>query len=135
MMREHRPLVILKAAMSLDGCIAEGWPTHALTSPANRHAHGLRAEVDAIGVGAGTILADDPQLTPRALFASVHSRVIFDRRLRTPARGRARHAPRAVITSAAAARNQALRSCRGAGAEVEVRPTPFPRRLTLAARQ
>jgi diaminohydroxyphosphoribosylaminopyrimidine deaminase/5-amino-6-(5-phosphoribosylamino)uracil reductase len=88
LMREHRPFVVLKAAMSADGFIAEapGKRTH-LTSPeANRHAHRVRAEVDAIGVGVGTILADDPSLTARGAFRERPLvRVIFDRGLRTPA--------------------------------------------------
>ena len=43
------------------------------------------AEVDAIGVGSGTILADDPLLTPRGAYrARPLTRVVFDRRLRTP---------------------------------------------------
>jgi diaminohydroxyphosphoribosylaminopyrimidine deaminase / 5-amino-6-(5-phosphoribosylamino)uracil reductase len=87
MMREHRPFVVLKAAMSADGFIAEapGKRTQ-LTSPeANRHAHRVRAEVDAIGVGVGTILADDPSLTARGAFRERPLvRVIFDRGLRTP---------------------------------------------------
>jgi diaminohydroxyphosphoribosylaminopyrimidine deaminase/5-amino-6-(5-phosphoribosylamino)uracil reductase len=88
LMREHRPFVVLKAAMSVDGYIAEapGKRTRLTSSEANRHAHRVRAEVDAIGVGAGTILADDPELTARGAFRERPLvRVIFDRRLRTPA--------------------------------------------------
>jgi diaminohydroxyphosphoribosylaminopyrimidine deaminase/5-amino-6-(5-phosphoribosylamino)uracil reductase len=87
-MREHRPFVVLKAAMSADGYIAEapGKRTTLTSSEANRHAHRVRAEVDAIGVGVGTILADDPTLTARGAFRERPLvRVIFDRRLRTPA--------------------------------------------------
>ncbi len=64
-MREGRPFVILKAAISVDGCLAEapGRRTPLTSAPANRHAHRVRAEVDAIAVGVGTILVDDPQLT------------------------------------------------------------------------
>ena len=88
LMREHRPFVVLKAAMSADGYIAEapGKRTQLTSSEANRHAHRVRAEVDAIGVGVGTILADDPTLTARGAFRERPLvRVIFDRRLRTPA--------------------------------------------------
>jgi diaminohydroxyphosphoribosylaminopyrimidine deaminase/5-amino-6-(5-phosphoribosylamino)uracil reductase len=88
LMREHRPFVVLKAAMSADGYIAEapGKRTLLTSSEANRHAHRVRAEVDAIGVGVGTILADDPTLTARGAFRERPLvRVIFDRRLRTPA--------------------------------------------------
>ena len=65
LMREGRPFVILKAATSLDGCLAAapGERTDLTSPPANRHAHVVRAEVDAIGVGVGTILVDDPLLT------------------------------------------------------------------------
>jgi len=88
LMREHRPFVVLKAAMSVDGYIAEapGRRTRLTSSAANRHAHRVRAEVDAIGVGVGTILADDPELTARGAFRERPLvRVVFDRRLRTPA--------------------------------------------------
>jgi diaminohydroxyphosphoribosylaminopyrimidine deaminase / 5-amino-6-(5-phosphoribosylamino)uracil reductase len=87
MMREHRPFVILKAATSLDGCIAEapGCRTQLTSAPADRHAHAVRAEVDAIGVGINTLLVDDPLLTPRGPYRERPlARVIFDRRLRTP---------------------------------------------------
>lgn len=85
--REQRPQVTLKAALSLDGCLAAapGRRTALTSAPANRHAHRVRAEVDAIAVGAGTILVDDPWLTARGAFrAQPLLRVIFDRRLRTP---------------------------------------------------
>jgi diaminohydroxyphosphoribosylaminopyrimidine deaminase/5-amino-6-(5-phosphoribosylamino)uracil reductase len=127
LIRERRPFVILKAAMSLDGCIAEapGRRTSLTSAPANRHAQGLRAEVDAIGVGAGTILADNPQLTARGAFRERPlTRVIFDRRLRTPARAAVLSTrslgPVIIITSAAAARNPALREpLEARGAEVD----------------
>src|ERR1700704_2127338 len=128
LMREHRPFVILKAATSLDGCIADGPGRRtALTSAAaNRHAHGLRAEVDAIGVGAGTILVDDPQLTPRGAFRERPlTRVIFDRRLRTPADAAVLSTrslgPVILITSAAPAPKPALRGpLEARGAEIDI---------------
>jgi diaminohydroxyphosphoribosylaminopyrimidine deaminase/5-amino-6-(5-phosphoribosylamino)uracil reductase len=145
LMREHRPFVILKAAMSLDGCIADGPGRRtALTSaPANRHAHGLRAEVDAIGVGAGTILVDDPQLTPRGAFRERPlTRVVFDRRLRTPAHAAVLSTrslgPVIIITSAAAARNPALREpleVRGAEIDIAADDTFLAALDRLAARQ
>ncbi len=63
------PFVIAKAGMSLDGRLSrppgEGkW----ITGPASRqHAHRLRAEVDAILIGAGTLRADNPRLTVRGV--------------------------------------------------------------------
>jgi diaminohydroxyphosphoribosylaminopyrimidine deaminase/5-amino-6-(5-phosphoribosylamino)uracil reductase len=86
-MTRGRPFVILKAAVSLDGRVAGpgGRPVSLTAAPARRHAHLLRAEVDAIGVGSETVLQDDPELTAREVYrARPLVRVIFDRRLRTP---------------------------------------------------
>lgn len=86
MMRRGRPYVTIKAALSLDGCIAEapGVRTALTGAAANRLIHRQRAEIDAIAVGSGTILADDPQLTARGAYrARPLVRVVFDRRLRT----------------------------------------------------
>lgn len=88
----RRPWVTLKVATTLDGFIAPATPptgqVHWITGPAARRAaHELRVEHDAILVGAGTVLADDPQLTARGVAgASVDRplRVILDGRLRTP---------------------------------------------------
>ena len=85
--REGRPFVIAKAATSLDGCIAAGagQRTPLTSAPALRHAQYQRAIVDAIGVGSGTVLVDDPLLTPREVFRERPLiRVVFDRRFRVP---------------------------------------------------
>ncbi len=83
-----RPSVTLKLATSLDGRIATAsgesrWITGALARAAG---HKLRAAHDAIAVGVGTALADDPQLTARTEPPVERQpvRVIFDRRLRVP---------------------------------------------------
>ena len=128
MMRERRPFVVLKAATSIDGCIAAtpGKPTALTSSAANRHAHAFRAEVDAIAVGVGTILADDPQLTARGVYRERPlTRVVLDRRLRTPARARllsTRDAGPVIIvtTAAGAAQTGVRRSLEDRGAEIEV---------------
>jgi diaminohydroxyphosphoribosylaminopyrimidine deaminase/5-amino-6-(5-phosphoribosylamino)uracil reductase len=83
-----RPWVTLKLALSADGAIAD--PTGAnrwITGPeARAEVHRLRAGVDAIGVGVGTVLADDPSLTVRDAGAPrmPPKRVVFDSQLRTP---------------------------------------------------
>jgi diaminohydroxyphosphoribosylaminopyrimidine deaminase/5-amino-6-(5-phosphoribosylamino)uracil reductase len=82
---ERRPFVVMKAATSLDNRIAAkaGERTAITSDDSLRHAQAVRAEIDAIAVGSGTVLADDPLLTAR----EVHrrrplARVLFDRRLR-----------------------------------------------------
>lgn len=84
---QRRPFVVMKVALSVDGCVAAAAGERTpLTGPvANRRVQRQRAEVDAVGVGSGTILADDPLLTARGVYRSrALTRVIFDRRLRTP---------------------------------------------------
>lgn len=88
---EGRPMVIAKAATSLDSRIAAapGVRTQLTSAEANRRTQRLRAAVDAIGIGSGTLLADDPILTVRDCYRPRPlARVVFDRRLRTPATAR-----------------------------------------------
>jgi diaminohydroxyphosphoribosylaminopyrimidine deaminase/5-amino-6-(5-phosphoribosylamino)uracil reductase len=128
LMREGRPFVVLKAATSLDGRIAEapGRRTRLTSTAANRHAHRFRAEVDAIGVGSGTIVADDPQLTARGPFRERPlTRVVFDRRLRTPSGARVLSTPEAgpviiVTTPASASRAELRTPLEARGARIEV---------------
>jgi diaminohydroxyphosphoribosylaminopyrimidine deaminase/5-amino-6-(5-phosphoribosylamino)uracil reductase len=86
--RSDHSWVTLKLAVSLDGAIADasrkpGWLTG---PPARRQVHHLRAGSDAIGVGMGTVLADDPLLTVRDADPPRVSptRVIFSRTGRLP---------------------------------------------------
>jgi diaminohydroxyphosphoribosylaminopyrimidine deaminase / 5-amino-6-(5-phosphoribosylamino)uracil reductase len=85
--REGRPFVILKAAASIDCRIAEGEGkrTQITSAAANRRVQYMRAQVDAVAVGSGTVLVDDPLLTAREIYRERPlTRVVFDRRLRTP---------------------------------------------------
>lgn len=86
-MRRGRPFVTLKVALSQDGRVAAttGAPTPLTGPAANRQVHRDRAEVDAIAIGSGTMLSDDPLLTPRGAYRQRSLvRVVFDSRLRTP---------------------------------------------------
>ena len=86
-LREGRPFVILKAAASIDCRIAEavGKRTQITSATANRRVQYIRAEVDAVAVGSETVLVDDPELTAREVYRERPlTRVVFDRRLRTP---------------------------------------------------
>jgi diaminohydroxyphosphoribosylaminopyrimidine deaminase/5-amino-6-(5-phosphoribosylamino)uracil reductase len=86
-MRARRPFVTMKVALSRDGRVAArpGIRTPLTGAAAHRLIHRERAEVDAIGVGSGTVLSDDPLLTARGAYRTRPLvRVIFDRSLQTP---------------------------------------------------
>ena len=85
----NRPFVQLKMALDSAGQVAagDGAPVWVTGPEARAYAHLLRAEADAILVGSGTVLADDPELTCRlpGLSARSPDRIVLDARLRTPA--------------------------------------------------
>jgi diaminohydroxyphosphoribosylaminopyrimidine deaminase/5-amino-6-(5-phosphoribosylamino)uracil reductase len=92
--REHRPFVVWKAAATLDGRVAaaDGTSRWITGEQARAAVHRLRATCDAVVVGSGTALTDDPQLTVRDAdgrpAARQPLRVVVDRRGRLPATAR-----------------------------------------------
>jgi diaminohydroxyphosphoribosylaminopyrimidine deaminase / 5-amino-6-(5-phosphoribosylamino)uracil reductase len=85
--RTGRPLVVLKSALSLDGRVATAdGDSKWISSEASRHlAHRWRAESDAVCVGIGTAVADDPLLTAREVGTMRQPvRVVFDSEARLP---------------------------------------------------
>ena len=123
------PFVTVKAAMSLDGKIAtptgdSQWITE---EPARRLVHRLRARHDAIMVGIGTVLKDDPLLTvrlPRRKEPMRRLRVIVDSRLRCPEGARVlqvEDSPTLIATTDAAPLDKIAR-LRERGVEVETFP-------------
>ena len=134
-----RPWVMAKAACSLDGKIATvGGESQWLTGEAARAlGHRLRHRVDAIVVGIGTVLADDPQLTTRRPRGQGKDpiRVVLDSRLRLPLTSRLLHldsqAPTWVATTSQAP-PETIRALKARGAQVLVLPADAGR-VSLAA--
>jgi diaminohydroxyphosphoribosylaminopyrimidine deaminase/5-amino-6-(5-phosphoribosylamino)uracil reductase len=86
-----RPYIILKWAMSLDGSTAAAnGESRWISGPESRaRVHALRAEVDAVAVGVGTVIADDPLLTCREIPDGRNPvRLIIDPELRIPLKAR-----------------------------------------------
>jgi diaminohydroxyphosphoribosylaminopyrimidine deaminase/5-amino-6-(5-phosphoribosylamino)uracil reductase len=123
-MRMRRPFVWCKGAVSLDGRVtaADGSSRWLTSAPARRHAHGLRAQVDAMLVGSGTVLADDPQLTVRldGWSGPQPLRVVLDGRARTPVTARVfDHEAPSLVLVAPDARDGVLRHAGIAVAQVK----------------
>lgn len=116
-LRERRPFVILKAATSLDGRLAAapGVRTQLTSAAAVRHAQYQRAQVDAVAIGSGTLLIDDPLLTVRLVYRERPlTRIVFDRGLRASPDARVfstlAAGPVIILTSLAARRRHIERA-------------------------
>ena len=123
--RLGRPYVIAKWAQSLDGqLITPPGESKRISCEASRRAvHRLRARVDAVLVGVGTVLADDPLLTARGLALRRPAvRVVLDGRLRIPVSARivasARTTPTLIFTTPRAAKTKKAAGLLGKGVEV-----------------
>jgi diaminohydroxyphosphoribosylaminopyrimidine deaminase/5-amino-6-(5-phosphoribosylamino)uracil reductase len=131
--RTKRPYVTLKAGMTLDGKIATAsgesrWITGTMS---RQEVHRLRGQADAVLVGVGTVVADDPSLTARTgaqlrkLGPRQPLRIVVDSRLRAPSHAKVlarQHGLRTLVATtrrASAVRAQAFRN---KGIEVVVLP-------------
>jgi diaminohydroxyphosphoribosylaminopyrimidine deaminase/5-amino-6-(5-phosphoribosylamino)uracil reductase len=124
--RTGRPWILFKSAMTLDGKVAtrSGDSKWISGEASRRRAHHWRAEFDAVAVGIGTALADDPLLTARVEGAwRQPRRVVFDSLGRLPLTAQlvrdARRVPLTVVVSRAAPRT-ATDALRTHGADVIV---------------
>lgn len=128
---EGRPWVIGKWAMTLDGRVAttEG-DSRWISSEASRTlVHELRGRVDAIVVGIGTVLADDPLLTPRPPGPRLPLRVVLDRSARLPLEsGLVRSAAEVplLVATGSEAPPERVRRLEAAGCEVWSGSDPDP---------
>ena len=139
--RDKRPHVILKLAVSSDDKIgAAGRKPVAISGEAAKaRVHLLRAQCDAILVGIGTVLADDPLLTCRlpGMEAQSPVRVVLDRSLRIPGTSRlvhsARETPLWVMTSSLSEAPAAMKLGAAGAHVIRVATTATPPGLDLAA--
>ncbi|WP_298252232.1 bifunctional diaminohydroxyphosphoribosylaminopyrimidine deaminase/5-amino-6-(5-phosphoribosylamino)uracil reductase RibD [Bradyrhizobium sp.] len=137
--RDKRPHVILKLAISTDGKIAAaGHKQVSISSEAAKaRTHLLRAQCDAILVGIGTVLSDDPLLTCRLPGMQARSpvRVVLDRALRIPPTSRLVHSARGTplwVVTSNAAEAPAAAILGASGAQV-IRVASTPAGLDLSA--
>ncbi len=126
--RAGLPFVTVKLAQSLDGRIATvSGDSQWISSPSSlKLAHQLRSTHDAIMVGIGTVLADDPRLTVRLVKGRDPLRIIVDSRLRLPADARmlAESAPRhTLVATTEMADSKRASELERLGAEVFLVPT------------
>jgi diaminohydroxyphosphoribosylaminopyrimidine deaminase / 5-amino-6-(5-phosphoribosylamino)uracil reductase len=139
--RDKRPHVILKLAVSSDEKIAAAGRRQVSISgeAARSRVHLLRAQCDAVLVGIGTVLADDPLLTCRlpGMEAQSPVRVVLDRSLRIPGTSRlvhsARQTPLWVMTSNLAEAPAAMKLGAAGAQVIRVATTSIPPGLDLQA--
>lgn len=117
------PFVILKLAASLDGKIATSTgDSRWITGPASRHfVHQLRNQVDAVVVGIGTVLADNPRLTCRLRGGRDPLRIVMDSHLRIPLKARLlrqREPEKTIIATGSRASRQKIKAIQSRGAQV-----------------
>ena len=114
------PLVLLKLAQTIDGRIAaQGGDARWITGEqARRHVHRWRTWVDAVIIGAGTVQADDPQLTVRHVKGRNPRPIIIDGRLRTSPNAQVYQRPGAILVTGQQNTSDRLQSYAERGTEI-----------------
>jgi GTP cyclohydrolase II len=134
-MAQRRPFVTIAFAQSIDGSLAaEPGKPLALSGPASSaYTHLLRSTHDAILVGIGTVLSDNPRLTVRLVEGANPQPIVVDSRLRFPdgAALLAHQTHRVWIATTAGASMDRLRTLRASGAEVLPLPADHAGRVSL----
>jgi diaminohydroxyphosphoribosylaminopyrimidine deaminase/5-amino-6-(5-phosphoribosylamino)uracil reductase len=121
--RRGLPFVFLKLALTLDGRIATATgDSRWITGPSSRaYVHRLRNQSDAVVVGVGTVLADDPRLTCRAPGGRDPWRIVLDGHLRIPLSARLlreRNPEKTIVVTGPGALERKIEAIREKGAEV-----------------
>ncbi len=141
--KTKQPYVILKAGMTLDGQIAtaSGESRWITSRQSRQEVHRLRAEVDAVLVGVGTVSTDDPSLTARSgaqlrkLAPRQPLRVVVDSRLRIPLNAQIlshQTEAKTIVATTSSAPSARRAAIRRQGIETIVLP-PVRRRVSLPA--
>ena len=131
-----RPLVTLKLATSLDGKVAaaDGSSRWITGEEARRRVHKRRLEADAILIGAGTVIADDPQLTVRDVAAPRQPvRVLLDAVGRVPVTRRLFEGGEVIVITTVSCPHEQKMRWKSAGAEVVVVPASADGAVDLKA--
>ncbi|MBR0149812.1 MAG: bifunctional diaminohydroxyphosphoribosylaminopyrimidine deaminase/5-amino-6-(5-phosphoribosylamino)uracil reductase RibD [Synergistaceae bacterium] len=124
--KHGRPFITLKAAMSLDGrmCLSNGASKWITGIEARTEAHRIRAMNDAVLVGVGTVISDDPELTVRHVEGINPLRVILDSSLKTPITAKAiGHDGKCLILTSENPDPQKLKALTDSGVEVATLPS------------
>jgi GTP cyclohydrolase II len=123
---QGRPLVTAAFALSQDGCMSasRAGPTILSGEESMRLTHRLRAVHDAVLVGVGTVLCDDPLLTTRLVSGRTGLRIVLDSWLRTPRTARVlrAHSTPPLIVGRETANRDRADALRDAGADVLLLP-------------
>lgn len=133
--RTGRPLVTVSYSQSLDGCLTlrQGEPSPVSGEHSMRITHQLRAAHDAILVGVGTVLADNPRLTVRMTAGDDPRPVVLDSQLRTPPGAALLKNPRGpIIATTEQAGEDRRAALEAAGAAIWALPVNERGRVSLA---